>query len=689
MKVAETKTTASQAKSNAPFFQKGVRQGLSNSAENEKPFFQKKVNDYPAIQAKLHIGKPNDKYEVEADAVADKVVQRLSNKNTIEQHNNGKNIQAKPIASITPISSFIQTKCATCKQEEHLQKKEADEELLKSTLQKKPIFESNAEPVSDDENNVQRKCAACEQKEKLLQPKPEGNSSNASSSIETSLSSSKGAGSPMNAVVKNNMESSFGIDFSSVRIHDNSAAIQMSKDLNAQAFTHGNDIYFNEGKYNPESASGKHLLAHELTHTVQQGNNNSVVQNNIIQRTTHSGSPANCKSASLPSWAAGVAAHAQIDTIMLALGAHPNFIPRGTKALRTILPPPAGTPYGFADIWKDRAASVEMAEIKSSSAGDAAARRDINHYVLRHDQWALRAAMPPVDAPDLRYLAFIGGIKPATLLNLFPFTATGVPIGPFIADLSKLLWMEGDATGSVVYWCTPMPNPLWLVVIVAIVQALKQLLDQAKRVMQEILEGLEGIGDWIGENWAYILAAIVLILIIALCIFFAAEILAFLALVAAAVAETALAMGAMLANAFTAFETIAALLLIVGISLPGSAEAATQLQGSLQQHIPANTSASDTGYENGENENGARSYPSAGATSSGDNTAMDARRFISTLSPLTNPMNLYNVARSGPITANRINIGQIRSAVGILARLGDPSTAGYLNGKLNTIPITE
>ncbi len=45
----------------------------------------------------------------------------------------------------------------------------------------------------------------------------------------------------------------------------------MSSALGAQAFTHGNDIYFNDGKYQPESSKGKHLLAHELTHTVQQG----------------------------------------------------------------------------------------------------------------------------------------------------------------------------------------------------------------------------------------------------------------------------------------------------------------------------------------------------------------------------------------------------------------------------------
>jgi hypothetical protein len=66
------------------------------------------------------------------------------------------------------------------------------------------------------------------------------------------------------------MEPRFGNDFSSVRIHTGSNAVQMNKELHAQAFTHGSDLYFNEGKYNPGSNSGKQLLAHELTHVVQQ-----------------------------------------------------------------------------------------------------------------------------------------------------------------------------------------------------------------------------------------------------------------------------------------------------------------------------------------------------------------------------------------------------------------------------------
>jgi hypothetical protein len=272
MKVAEAKTTATAAKSNSPFFQKGAAQSLLTTEEAPQPFFQKKQNDQVDIQAKLSIGQPNDKYEQEADAMADKVVQRLSTTTTdVSESKPSGDIQAKPLAAaITPV---VQKKCATCEQEEKLQKKEDDPEAIKGELQKKPIFESNTEPPPDDDKPVQKKCEACEyEKEKEVQKKPDSVAPQAASpSVEANLSASKGSGSPMPESTKTQMESSFGADFSGVRIHNDSKAAQMSTDLNAQAFTHGNDVYFNKGKYDPQSDSGKHLLAHELTHTVQQG----------------------------------------------------------------------------------------------------------------------------------------------------------------------------------------------------------------------------------------------------------------------------------------------------------------------------------------------------------------------------------------------------------------------------------
>ncbi|MDO8929137.1 MAG: DUF4157 domain-containing protein, partial [Bacteroidota bacterium] len=111
-----------------------------------------------------------------------------------------------------------------------------------------------------------------------------GSNNEASPSIENKINASKGSGSPLDHSTRSEMESGFGNNFSGVRVHTGNEAQQMNKDLNAQAFTHGQDIYFDEGKYNPETTSGKHLLAHELTHTVQQ---TGAIGTKLVQRATN------------------------------------------------------------------------------------------------------------------------------------------------------------------------------------------------------------------------------------------------------------------------------------------------------------------------------------------------------------------------------------------------------------------
>ena len=144
-------------------------------------------------------------------------------------------------------------------------------------LQRKPIFESNAEPP-EDETTVQKKA-------------DQSAAQTANPAIESSLNSSKGSGHPLPENTRNKMESSMGADFSDVRIHDDSDAARMSKDMNAQAFTHGKDIYFNSGKFDPSSAGGQHLLAHELTHTVQQSGQNPSPVQKIVQRAPNNDLP--------------------------------------------------------------------------------------------------------------------------------------------------------------------------------------------------------------------------------------------------------------------------------------------------------------------------------------------------------------------------------------------------------------
>lgn len=174
------------------------------------------------VQRKLSIGAVNDPLEAEADTMADTVMRM-------------------------PEPTFIQRKCSHCEEEEKAQRKP-----LMSFIQKK---EADGKSVAND-------------------------------AISNQIQSTKGSGRPINESTKSFMESRFGTDFSDVNVHTGSYASQLSSQLNAQAFTVGNDIYFNDGKYAPDSNEGKRLLAHELTHVVQQTPNISAKKIQRLVRTS-------------------------------------------------------------------------------------------------------------------------------------------------------------------------------------------------------------------------------------------------------------------------------------------------------------------------------------------------------------------------------------------------------------------
>ena len=114
-----------------------------------------------------------------------------------------------------------------------------------------------------------------------VQPKSTGatstnGSSPASGGLESRVNGSKGSGGALPEGTRSFMESRFGADFSGVRIHTGGEAAQLNQSIQAEAFTHGHDIYFNKNNFNPTSQSGQHLLAHELTHVVQQGSASQV-----------------------------------------------------------------------------------------------------------------------------------------------------------------------------------------------------------------------------------------------------------------------------------------------------------------------------------------------------------------------------------------------------------------------------
>src|ERR1700731_701346 len=79
-----------------------------------------------------------------------------------------------------------------------------------------------------------------------------------------------GGGAPLDKDTRGFMESRLGADFSDVRVHTDAKASDSARSVQAYAYTVGSDVVFQSGKYEPESDSGKRMLAHELTHVVQQ-----------------------------------------------------------------------------------------------------------------------------------------------------------------------------------------------------------------------------------------------------------------------------------------------------------------------------------------------------------------------------------------------------------------------------------
>jgi len=160
------------------------------------------------IQAKLKIGKPNDKYEKEADKVAD-IVMRMP-----------------------------------------------EPKILRQT---EP--EEEEEPIQAKRNS--------------------SSTAIATPGIESGINSLKGGGQPLPESIRKYFKPRFGYDFSGVRVHADSKASETAKSINAKAFTKGKNIVFGAGQYSPETDTGKLLLAHELTHVLQQKNHESLKKTNL------------------------------------------------------------------------------------------------------------------------------------------------------------------------------------------------------------------------------------------------------------------------------------------------------------------------------------------------------------------------------------------------------------------------
>ncbi len=92
----------------------------------------------------------------------------------------------------------------------------------------------------------------------------------ATQDLEASINQARGGGQPLAKNIREPMEQGFGADFSRVKVHTDTQSDQLNRSIQAKAFTTGQDVFFRQGAYEPGSRGGQELLAHELTHVVQQ-----------------------------------------------------------------------------------------------------------------------------------------------------------------------------------------------------------------------------------------------------------------------------------------------------------------------------------------------------------------------------------------------------------------------------------
>jgi hypothetical protein len=216
------------------------------------------------IQAKLQVSTPEDPSEREADRVADTVMR-----------------MAQPTVS----RQQVQQATDQVEKDDHIVARKSKPHI--------PV--AVREDDEEEETTVHRVCDECE--EEMVQPKSFGGQLQLSRkttdatgptttpSVSANIHAMKGRGSPLPAATRAFFEPRFGTDFSDIRLHTDKRAADTAKSIKAKAFTVGRNIGFAAGQYAPESHEGKRLLAHELTHTIQQRSGDLMLSRDIGDET--------------------------------------------------------------------------------------------------------------------------------------------------------------------------------------------------------------------------------------------------------------------------------------------------------------------------------------------------------------------------------------------------------------------
>lgn len=209
------------------------------------------------VQAKLSVGPRGDRYEQEADEVADWVMrmpdpslQRKPIEESEQEDDEEQEIRPKSFEhQITPL----------VQRQPVLEEGEGEETLRAKPLQGQTQLKAQQqeEPEEEQEEVIQQRAT--------LDHPP-----SVTADLEGQITRLRTGGQPLDPQTRGHMESRFGHDFGRVRVHAGPNASHAAETLKARAFTFGNDIVFGAGQYRPMTNDGKHLLAHELTHVLQQ-----------------------------------------------------------------------------------------------------------------------------------------------------------------------------------------------------------------------------------------------------------------------------------------------------------------------------------------------------------------------------------------------------------------------------------
>ncbi|MGH2543666.1 MAG: eCIS core domain-containing protein [Ardenticatenaceae bacterium] len=198
------------------------------------------------IQTKLAVGPAGDQYEQEADKTAKQVMDTMQRQAAPEEE---ELMQAKRLQRQAPEEEELM-------QAKRLQRQATEEEELQAKhLQRQAPEEEELAQAK----RLQRQTVIGEEGGDL------------DSQLAGQIDGQRGKGQSLPDDVRSNMEQAFGADFSNVRVHTDAQADALNDSVSARAFTTGSDIFVRRSEYNPGSHSGQELLAHELTHVVQQG----------------------------------------------------------------------------------------------------------------------------------------------------------------------------------------------------------------------------------------------------------------------------------------------------------------------------------------------------------------------------------------------------------------------------------